>query len=245
MSSSVQRAEALQFRRDIEAKVATRDRLTAADGVALCACDDLSWLGGLAHQQRLRVAGERASFLAADGPGMSLDGDQLAVSGPVAALRYTIAEDPARRTGFPGDPTNWVEQLLTLRGQVDDGAPVRLFVPVRGGSGDEAARDETAAPSPAEAMMLFAVSRLLLDNVADLGCDLSTHPASTAALLLNFGASDLLVPTADFDADTTAEQIWDAGFTPVHRDGGFQLVRDYGPATPQSERRAEPQSVFH
>ncbi len=240
MSSSVQRAEALQFRRDIEAKVATRDRLTAEDGVALCACDDLSWLGGLAHQQRLRAAGERASFLAADGPGVEPEDDQLAVSGPVAALRYAVADDPARRTGFPGDPADWVRKLVALRAQVDDGAPVRLFVPVRQVSGDEA-----ATPSSAETMMLFAVSRLLLDNVADLGCDLSTHPASTAALLLHFGASDLLVPAADFDADATAELIWDAGFTPVHRDSGFTLVRDYGPATPQSERRAEPQSVFH
>lgn len=50
------------FRRDIEAKVAAGERLTRADGEALYTVDDLSWLGGLAHDKRMALNGGRVMF---------------------------------------------------------------------------------------------------------------------------------------------------------------------------------------
>ncbi|MBX6389690.1 MAG: aminofutalosine synthase MqnE [Frankia sp.] len=49
-------------KREIEAKVLAGERLDRADGEALYACDDLVWLGGLAHEVRVRKNGDRAYF---------------------------------------------------------------------------------------------------------------------------------------------------------------------------------------
>lgn len=46
----------------IEEKVAAGERLTRADGEALYGCDDLAWLGGLAHQVRTRLNGDVTLF---------------------------------------------------------------------------------------------------------------------------------------------------------------------------------------
>ncbi|MFE9332906.1 radical SAM protein [Streptomyces sp. NPDC006925] len=47
---------------DIERKVRSGERLSRADGIALYDCDDLAWLGGLAHQVRTRHSGDTARF---------------------------------------------------------------------------------------------------------------------------------------------------------------------------------------
>src|SRR5690606_22351876 len=47
------------WRREIEQKVYSGERLSRADGEALYACDDLSWLGGLAHHRRTELNGDR------------------------------------------------------------------------------------------------------------------------------------------------------------------------------------------
>src|SRR5438552_11351232 len=49
-------------RREIEDMVAAGERLGYDDGVALYGCDDLAWLGGLAHSVRTRKNGERVVF---------------------------------------------------------------------------------------------------------------------------------------------------------------------------------------
>ncbi|HVE98828.1 MAG TPA: aminofutalosine synthase MqnE [Mycobacteriales bacterium] len=46
----------------LERKVLAGDRLDFADGVALYGCDDLAWLGGLAHEVRTRLNGDRVMF---------------------------------------------------------------------------------------------------------------------------------------------------------------------------------------
>ena len=48
--------------REIEAKVYAGERLDRADGEALYACDDLAWLGRLAHHKRVTDNGERVMF---------------------------------------------------------------------------------------------------------------------------------------------------------------------------------------
>jgi len=49
-------------KRTIEEKVNAGERLSRADGEALYASDDLSWLGGLAHQVRTEKNGDRVMF---------------------------------------------------------------------------------------------------------------------------------------------------------------------------------------
>ena len=46
----------------IERKVLAGERLDFAEGVALYGCDDLAWLGGLAHEVRTRLNGDRVMF---------------------------------------------------------------------------------------------------------------------------------------------------------------------------------------
>src|ERR1043165_5596129 len=50
------------LRRELEAKVRSGERLTYDDGVALYDCDDLMWLGSLAHEGRTRLNGDRGMF---------------------------------------------------------------------------------------------------------------------------------------------------------------------------------------
>ena len=133
------------------------------------------------------------------------------------------------------DPDGTARALLALR-DAADAEPARQVVLVRTGA--------EPLVAPAESMLLSAVARLVLDNVADLACDLASHPAATAELMLHFGTSALLVPFADFDADDIATLISDAGFRPVRVGPDGAELRDYGPAVPQAQRRAEPQSVF-
>src|SRR5262249_15676927 len=49
-------------KREIEGRVEAGERLGYDDGVALYECDDLAWLGGLAHSVRTRKNGERVFF---------------------------------------------------------------------------------------------------------------------------------------------------------------------------------------
>ncbi len=49
-------------KREIEAKVEAGERLDYHDGVALYECDDLAWLGSLAHTARSRKNGDRVFF---------------------------------------------------------------------------------------------------------------------------------------------------------------------------------------
>src|SRR6185369_5701046 len=50
------------LKRELEAKVDAGERLSREDGVALYESDDLSWLGGLAHQRRTELNGDRVMF---------------------------------------------------------------------------------------------------------------------------------------------------------------------------------------
>ncbi|HEY3504829.1 MAG TPA: hypothetical protein VGN37_18845 [Actinocatenispora sp.] len=202
------------FRARISAALAAGEPLTADDGVALLGHDDLSWLGALAHHERSARSGAVTTFLPV--------ADVAALPG-VTTWAYHAGQSPAER----------VAELLALRT-----AGARVVVPVRTDAADV---DHTA--SPAEMLKLFAVCRLLLP-VDTIGVDLASHPASTGQLLLDFGAAELLVPADGFDADRIAELVWDASGTPVLRDEAYGVVRDFGPAHTQAERRAEPQSVF-
>ena len=208
-------APELSVRADIEARLAAGSRPTADDAIALLGSDDLAWLGGLAHARRAATAGAVTTYLpVAD----------LAAMPHVLTWQDAAGQEPADRA----------TELLALRER-----PARVFVTVRTAAGPDG-----HDVSPAEMLKLFAVCRLLFDDTVTIGCDVASHPESTAQLLLDFGVADLLFPADGFDPQHVAELIWDAGGTPVLRDADFATVRDDGPATSQADRRAEPQSVF-
>ncbi|MDT0377715.1 aminofutalosine synthase MqnE [Streptomyces sp. DSM 42041] len=50
------------IKREVEQKVAAGERLSREDGIALYECDDLAWLGGLAHEVRTRKNGDVVHF---------------------------------------------------------------------------------------------------------------------------------------------------------------------------------------
>lgn len=50
------------LKRELEEKVRAGERLTREDGIALYASDDLAWLGGLAHEVRMRKNGDVVHF---------------------------------------------------------------------------------------------------------------------------------------------------------------------------------------
>ncbi|MFI5908309.1 aminofutalosine synthase MqnE [Dactylosporangium sp. NPDC051541] len=50
------------LKRELEDKVFAGERLSREDGLALYACDDLAWLGGLAHSVRTRKNGDVVHF---------------------------------------------------------------------------------------------------------------------------------------------------------------------------------------
>ncbi|GAA2645368.1 aminofutalosine synthase MqnE [Dactylosporangium fulvum] len=50
------------LKRELEAKVLAGERLSREDGLALYACDDLAWLGGLAHYVRTKKNGDVVHF---------------------------------------------------------------------------------------------------------------------------------------------------------------------------------------
>ncbi|MFI8091876.1 aminofutalosine synthase MqnE [Streptomyces sp. NPDC086080] len=50
------------FKREVEQKVEAGERLSREDGIALYECDDLAWLGGLAHQVRMQLNGDVVHF---------------------------------------------------------------------------------------------------------------------------------------------------------------------------------------
>ena len=50
------------LRRELEDKVLAGERLSYDDGVTLYECDDLMWLGSLAHEVRTRLNGDRVMF---------------------------------------------------------------------------------------------------------------------------------------------------------------------------------------
>ena len=146
-----------------------------------------------------------------------------------ASWRYGHLEGPEQR----------VDHLLRLRELQDETGGFAAFVPVR--------RKDGEAVAPAASLKIFAVSRLLLDNVPHIQASSATHQLSVAQLALNFGADELDVPAAGDkiqDDGDLLDLIWDAGFRPVRRDIRYAVVRTYDAAPSFTERRSEPQQVW-
>ncbi|GAB2613939.1 hypothetical protein Aab01nite_70330 [Paractinoplanes abujensis] len=216
-------------KRELETKVYAGERLTREDGEALFACDDLAWLGRLAHHRRTELNGDRVMFAADLDPAAELAGE----SALAALLPYGKNDDHKQR----------VDRLIGLREQQDATGGLLVLIPVlhQPESGDHT---ETAAP--AESLKTFAVARLLADNVPHVKSLWANHGLSVAQLTLNFGADDLDGSLADAGVtrDDLLELIWDAGFRPVERDARYEVVREHDQAPALAARRSEPQQVW-
>ncbi len=164
--------------------------------------------------------------------------------------------------GHIEQPRHRVDHVLRLRELQDETGGFAVFIPLRfqhDASGDPRNRLMTQPMATgAEALKVFAVSRLLLDNVDHLKQFWVMHGLSTAALSLSYGADDLDGSVVEYkithDADNfgtpstmTREDllalIRDAGFTPAERDTRYNVIQTYDGPVPLAERRAEPQPM--
>jgi aminodeoxyfutalosine synthase len=164
--------------------------------------------------------------------------------------------------GHIEQPRHRVDHVLRLRELQDETGGFAVFIPLRfqhDAAGDPRNRLMTQPMATgAEALKVFAVSRLLFDNVDHVKQFWVMHGLSTAALSLSFGADDLDGSVVEYkithDADNfgtpstmTREDllalIRDAGFTPAERDTRYNILRTFDGPVPLAERRAEPQPM--
>ncbi len=164
--------------------------------------------------------------------------------------------------GHIEQPRHRVDHVLRLRELQDETGGFAVFIPLRfqhDASGDPRNRLMTQPMATgAESLKVFAVSRLLLDNVDHLKQFWVMHGLSTAALSLSYGADDLDGSVVEYkithDADNfgtpstmTREDllalIRDAGFTPAERDTRYNVLQTHDGPVPLAERRAEPQPM--
>lgn len=164
--------------------------------------------------------------------------------------------------GHIEEPRHRVDHVLRLRELQDETGGFAVFIPLRfqhDAAGDPRNRLMTQPMATgAEALKVFAVSRLLFDNVDHVKQFWVMHGLSTAALSLSYGADDLDGSVVEYkithDADNfgtpatmTREDllglIRDAGFTPAERDTKYNVLRTFDGPVPLAERRAEPQPM--
>jgi aminodeoxyfutalosine synthase len=230
------------LKREIEEKVLSGSRLSFDDGVALYGTDEVAWLGDLAHEARTRRFGDRVTFAVGDAELTEVFDQEIRAQ--ITDQRewsriHRLVHADGRRTsavmlyGHVEEPAHRVEHVLRLREQQDDTGVFQVFVPLR----HQPDTDRPAATG-VESLKVFAVSRLLLDNVEHVSCSLAAHGLSTSQLALNYGADDLLA-SVDAAHDDLVELIGDAGFPPAERNSRFEVVKEY--AGPDPLRREEPQ----
>ncbi|MBT8224930.1 MAG: aminofutalosine synthase MqnE [Dactylosporangium sp.] len=183
---------------------------------------------------------------------------------------HRVAHDKGLRTpatmlyGHIEAPAHRVDHVLRLRQLQDETGGFVVFIPLRyqhDASGDPRNRlqPRTTMATPAESLKVFAVSRLLLDNISHIKCFWVMHGVSLAQLTLNFGADDLDGSVVEYkithDADRYGtpstmhradllELIRDAGFRPAERTTRYEIVREYDPPVPLALRRMRPQRVW-
>lgn len=259
------------LKRELEAKIFAGERLTREDGVALYESDDLAWLGRLAHRQRTEISGDRVTF--AVNPRSNLDDapslvgftaeeagellDELTAAG-LGSLTggegdqwddwsrvHRLAHERGLKTsatmlyGHDEELADRVDHLVRLRTLQDETGGFTTFVPLR----HRPASADAAPAAPAESRKTFAVSRLMLDNVAHVRSSWQSHGAPVTQLALNFGADDIEAP-GDVDREDLLTLIWDAGFRPVERDFLYAVIHEYDAAPSFTDRRSQPQQVW-
>lgn len=134
-----------------------------------------------------------------------------------ATMLYGHIEDPADR----------VDHVLRLRELQDETGGFEVFVPLRF---QPAGRMTDVVPATAaEALRVFAASRLLLDNIPHLKVFSVMHGLSLSQLALEFGADDIEGTVAEYRVtedpagETPRAQIYEQ-FVTLIEEGGWQPV---------------------
>ncbi|MYS83280.1 aminofutalosine synthase MqnE [Embleya scabrispora] len=167
--------------------------------------------------------------------------------------------------GHIEEPRHRVDHVIRLRELQDETGGFQVFIPLRyqhdfHDSKDGIVRNRLQArtnmATGAEALKVFAVSRLMFDNVPHVKCFWVMHGLATAQLALNHGADDLDGSVVEYkithDADDFGtpnkmtrddllELIRDAGFRPVERNTRYETLREY--EGPDPARRDTPQPM--
>ncbi|MEU0935160.1 MULTISPECIES: aminofutalosine synthase MqnE [unclassified Embleya] len=167
--------------------------------------------------------------------------------------------------GHIEEPRHRVDHVIRLRELQDETGGFQVFIPLRyqhdfHDSKDGIVRNRlqarTEMATGAEALKVFAVSRLMFDNVPHVKCFWVMHGLATAQLALNHGADDLDGSVVEYkithDADDFGtpnkmtrddllELIRDAGFRPVERNTRYETLREY--EGPDPARRDVPQPM--
>ncbi|MYW01531.1 aminofutalosine synthase MqnE [Streptomyces sp. SID3343] len=167
--------------------------------------------------------------------------------------------------GHIEEPRHRVDHVIRLRELQDETGGFQVFIPLRyqhdfHDSKDGIVRNRlqarTSMATGAEALKVFAVSRLMFDNVPHVKCFWVMHGLATAQLALNHGADDLDGSVVEYkithDADDFGtpnkmtrddllDLIRDAGFRPVERNTLYETLREYD--GPDPARRDAPQPM--
>ncbi|MFI6985693.1 aminofutalosine synthase MqnE [Embleya sp. NPDC050154] len=167
--------------------------------------------------------------------------------------------------GHIEEPRHRVDHVIRLRELQDETGGFQVFIPLRyqhdfHDSKDGIVRNRlqarTSMATGAEALKVFAVSRLMFDNVPHVKCFWVMHGLATAQLALNHGADDLDGSVVEYkithDADDFGtpnkmtrddllDLIRDAGFRPVERNTRYETLREY--EGPDPARRDTPQPM--
>ncbi len=143
--------------------------------------------------------------------------------------------------GFGEKPEHIIEHLLKIRALQDKTGKFTAFIPWTFKSDrTELKKDVIETVYPYDYLKVLAVSRLVLDNIANIQSSWVTQGLKTAQLSLRFGANDFggtmleenVVRCAGTEFHKTSSEqiiknIRQAGFIPAQRDTAYNIIRTF------------------
>jgi aminodeoxyfutalosine synthase len=153
-----------------------------------------------------------------------------------AAHRLGISTNATMLFGFGDTWRERVEHMLTLRTAQDASGGFACFIPLAFQPGE--GKFETHGPTPLETLAVLAIARLILDNIDHLKSYWPMSGVETAAAGLSWGADDMdgtiseekiahmagATTPKGLARERMTETIRMAGFTPIERDGRFEVA---------------------
>ncbi len=165
----------------------------------------------------------------------------------IAAAAWLNVMREAHRLGIPASATmmfgsvetdeELIEHLLRIRELQDETGGFTAFIPWSYQPGNTELRGETA--TGVEYLRVLAVSRILLDNIANIQASWVTQGPKMGQVALFFGANDMgstmleenVVKAAGvshrLDPEEILRLIRDAGFVPAQRNATYGILRRF------------------